>query len=283
MAQTLEIYQSLWAMEQRIPGEAEATPEAMLERISAAGYHGACLDPNVAEIGDCLKLGGAFETLGLACMINAFPHDTDSLEPLLAMAAQLRATQVNVIGGVMPLSAVDAIPVIEAWLIMAEKFPFPVLLETHRNGTLNDLFYTLEVLEHLPELRLCADLSHFVIDRELQLPLSTIDHDHFTQILERSDSFQGRISSNQQIQIALDLPQHEAWVAQYRRWWAQGFQAWSKRQSQDATLRFLVELGPPPYAITGADQRELSDRWSEGLLIRRWVEDLWQEVSVFHV
>ena len=48
MAQTLEIYQSLWAMEQRIPGEVEATPEAMLERIAAAGYHGACLDPNVA-------------------------------------------------------------------------------------------------------------------------------------------------------------------------------------------------------------------------------------------
>ena len=283
MAQTLEIYQSLWAMEQRILGEAEATPEAMLERISAAGYHGACLDPNVAEIGDCLKLGGALETLGLACMINAFPHDTDSLEQLLAMAAQLRATQVNVIGGVMPLTAIDAIPVIEAWLAMAAKFPFPVLLETHRNGTLNDMFYTLEVLEHLPELRLCADLSHFVIDRELQLPLSTIDHDHFTRILEHSDSFQGRISNNQQIQIALDFPQHDAWVEQYRRWWAQGFQAWSNRQSQDATLRFLVELGPPPYAITGADQRELSDRWSEGLLIRRLVKDLWQAVSASDV
>jgi hypothetical protein len=270
-------------MEQRIPGEAEATPEAMLERIAAAEYHGACLDPNVAEIGDCLKLGGTFDALGLACMVNAFPHDTDSLEPLLEMAAQLQATQVNVIGGVMPLTAIDAIPVIEAWLAMAVKFPFPVLLETHRNGTLNDLFYTLEVLEHLPELRLCADLSHFVIDRELQLPLSTIDHDHFTRILEHSDSFQGRISNNQQIQIALDFPQHDAWVAQYRRWWEQGFQAWSNRQSQDATLRFLVELGPPPYAITGANQRELSDRWSEGLLIRRWVEDLWQEVSASHV
>ena len=283
MAHTLEIYQSLWAMEQRIPGEAEATPEAMLERIAAADYHGACLDPNVAEINDCLKLGQTFDSLGLACMVNAFPHDTDSLEPLLEMAAQLQATQVNVIGGVMPLSAVDAIPVIEAWLTMAAKFPFPVLLETHRNGTLNDLYYTLEVLEHLPELRLCADLSHFVIDRELQLPLSTIDHDHFTQILEHSDSFQGRISNNQQIQIALDFPQHDAWVTQYQRWWKQGVQAWSDRQSQDATLRFLVELGPPPYAITGADQRELSDRWSEGLLIRRWVEDLWREVSASDV
>ena len=66
MAQTLEIYQSLWALEQRIPGEAEDTPEAMLERIAAAEYHGACLDPNVAEIGDCLMLGKTFDALGLA-------------------------------------------------------------------------------------------------------------------------------------------------------------------------------------------------------------------------
>ena len=30
---------------------------------------------------------------------------------------------------------------------MAKAYDFPLLLETHRNGTLNDLFFTLEVLE----------------------------------------------------------------------------------------------------------------------------------------
>ena len=207
--------------------------------------------------------------------MNAFPHDVASLEPLLDMAAEMNATQVNVVGGVMPLTAVEAVPVVNTWLSMARAYDFPLLLETHRNGTLNDLFYTLEVLEMVPELRLCADLSHFVVDRELQLPLGETDQGYFATILERSDSFQGRISSNQQIQIALDFPQHRDWVMQYRQWWAQGIEGWARRQQADATLNFLVELGPPAYAVTGQDQRELSDRWLESLKIREWVEAIW--------
>ena len=280
MTLTLDIYQSLWAMEQRIPGQAEDPVETHLAQIAEAGYAGACVDPNVSEIEDCLKLKPAFEQYGLKCMVNAFPHDVASLEPLLDMAAEMNATQVNVIGGVMPLTAPEAVPVVNTWLSMARAYNFPLLLETHRNGTLNDLFYTLEVLEMVPELRLCADLSHFVVDRELQLPLGETDQGYFATILERSDSFQGRISSNQQIQIALDFPQHRDWVMQYRQWWSQGIEGWARRQQADATLNFLVELGPPAYAITGPDQRELSDRWLEGLQIREWVEAIWSDTPI---
>ena len=279
MAHTLHIYQSLWAMERRIPGQTEEPVEAHMERIAEAGYAGACVDPDVSEIPDCLALKPAFQGLGLKCMVNAFPQDVDSMLPLLDMAAEMNATQVNVIGGVMPLTAAEAVPVVEAWLAMANTYDFPLLLETHRNGTLNDLFFTLEVLEKLPELRLCADLSHFVVDRELQIPLNKTDEGYFSTILERSDSFQGRISNNQQIQIAIDFPQHREWVAQYRQWWHQGISEWHARQTHDATLNFLVELGPPAYAITGADQLELSDRWQEALQIREWVQAIWSEVE----
>ena len=279
MAHTLDIYQSLWAMEQRIAGQAEDPVEVHMERIAEAGYAGACVDPNVSEIPDCLALKPIFERLGLKCMVNAFPHDVEALQPLLNMAAEMNATQVNVIGGVMPLTAAEAVPVVETWLSMANAYDFPFLLETHRNGTLNDLFFTLEVLESVPELRLCADLSHFVVDRELQIPLSETDEGYFSTILEHSDSFQGRISNNQQIQIAIDFPQHREWVAQYRQWWQQGMSGWHARQPHDATLNFLVELGPPAYAITGADQRELSDRWQEGLQIREWVEGIWSNLE----
>ena len=279
MAHTLDIYQSLWAMERRIPGQAEEPVEVHMERIAEAGYAGACIDPNVSEIPDCLALKPIFERLGLKCMVNAFPHDVDALQPLLNMAAEMNATQVNVIGGVMPLTAAEATPVINTWLSMANAYDFPFLLETHRNGTLNDLFFTLEVLERVPELRLCADLSHFVVDRELQIPLNETDENYFSTILERSDSFQGRISNNQQIQIAIDFPQHRDWVAQYRQWWQQGMSGWHARQPHDATLNFLVELGPPAYAITGADQLELSDRWQEGLQIREWVEGIWSDLQ----
>tara|TARA_B110000285_G_C15077642_1_gene591668 strand:- start:217 stop:1068 length:852 start_codon:yes stop_codon:yes gene_type:complete len=279
MTQTLEIYQSLWAMEKRQPGVPEAAPAAHFERIKAAGYHGVCIDPNVAEINDSLALAPLFKDHQLNCMVNAFPNTRDELTPLLDMASALQAKQVNVIGGVMPLTVLETIPVIAHWIDVAAAYDFPVLFETHRNATLNDFFATLEILQAVPALRLCADLSHFVVDREIGLPLSEIQASYFDRILERSDSFQGRISNNEQIQISVHFPQHEAWVNQYKAWWRAGIGAWSDRQTQDATLRFLVELGPPPYAITDQNQQELSDRWEEALVIRSWVEAIWSDLA----
>ena len=127
-------------------------------------------------------------------------------------------------------------------------------------------------------MRLCADLSHYVIDREMPLPLSGRDHDFMQKILSRSDCFQGRISNREQVQIQIEFPQHQAWVEQFKQWWADGISMWCQRNDDDATLPFLCELGPPPYAITDAKGGELSDRWQEALTIRSWVEDTWEDM-----
>ncbi len=73
--------------------------------------------------------------------------------------------------------------------------------------------------------------------------------------------------------------QHQDWVATFRAWWKQGMHAWRQRAPSDATLVFLCELGPPPYAITDGKQRELSDRWEEALQIREWVRQIWDELE----
>jgi hypothetical protein len=44
-------------------------------------------------------------------------------------------------------------------------------------------------------------------------------------------------------------------------------------------LTFLCELGPPPYAITGSDGRELSDRWQDALVMKDMVRSLWQSIA----
>jgi hypothetical protein len=277
--QTLEVYQSLWAMERRHPTLAEPDDADKFARVAAAGYAGICLDPNIAEIPDCLALKPLFEEHGLGCMINAFPDTADELKPLLDMAVELNACQVNVIGGVMPLQPGEAVPVLRQWMREGEAAGIPVLFETHRDSTLNDLYYTLQLLDALPELRLCADLSHFVVDREFRLPLSARDQGYISRILERSDCLQGRVASREQIQVQLDFPQHREWVEQFRAWWLQGMSLWRARNSANATLRFLCELGPPGYAITDANGLELSDRWTEALQIREWVETLWRELE----
>jgi len=81
MPQRLEIYQSLWAMEQRQPGIPEAPASVHFERIKAAGYQGVCIDPNVEEINDALALAPLFKDHQLSCMVNAFPNTVDELTP----------------------------------------------------------------------------------------------------------------------------------------------------------------------------------------------------------
>jgi hypothetical protein len=277
--QKLEVYQSLWAMEMRHSDQAEASAEENFSRIAEAGYAGACLDPGVDEIDASVALQPLYEKYGLGCMVNAFPYKVNELKPLLSMASELNACQVNVIGGVMPVSLAGAIPVLYRWMQEADDIGLPLLIETHRDGILNDLYYTLQVIDSIPELRLCADLSHFVIDREFREPMSDRDQGFINRVLERSDSFQGRVANREQVQVQIEFPQHQQWVAIFKQWWKEGMRQWRLRNAEDATLRFLCELGPPSYAMTDANGRELSDRWQEALTIKGWVEKAWAELE----
>jgi hypothetical protein len=175
----------------------------------------------------------------------------------------------------MPLQVEEGVTVVRRWMRDAERVGLPLLFETHRDCTLNDLHYTLQLMDAVPDMRLCADLSHYVIDREMRLPLSERDRAHMHRILRRSDCFQGRIASREQIQVQIGFPQHQAWVEQFKDWWRDGIGMWRERNGDDATLIFLCELGPPPYAMTDANQEELSDRWKEALQIRAWVQEIW--------
>ncbi len=275
----LEVYQSLWAMELRNPNTSERSREEAFAMIAKAGFDGACIDPSVEEIPECREFAHLFDDHNLKVMVNAFPHSVEDLAPIIDFAVELDATVVNVIGGVMPIRPEDAVKDVRRWIAEAADRGMPLLFETHRDGLLNDLFFTLQLMDLVPEMRLCADLSHFVVDREMRAPISARDQAYIRSILQRSDCFQGRVASREQVQVQIDFPQHQQWVEIFRAWWKEGMRGWRKRNDDDATLAFLCELGPPPYAITDAQQNELSDRWQESLTIRDWARTIWSELE----
>lgn len=277
--QKLKIYQSLWAMELRSPDRPERTHDESFRMVAEAGYDGMCIDPAAEEIDEFRKLLPLYDRFGLGCMVNAFPAELDDMRPLLGLAREFNAALVNVIGSVMPIAAADAVPVVERWMNDAEQAGLPLLFETHRDSLLNDLYFTLQLLDLVPDMRLCADLSHFVVDREMRSPITATDKVFVERILQQSDCFQGRVANREQVQVQIDFPQHQEWVSIFRDWWKFGMRHWRRRHASDATLIFLCELGPPPYAITDRDRRELSDRWEEALKIREWVRGIWQELE----
>lgn len=272
----LEIFQSLWAMELRRPDGVERGLEESFELVSAAGYHGMGIDllPD-ADLDEARKLRRLYERHGLGCSINAFPASIEALRPVLRMAREFDASFVNIIGRVMPLTVEGMIPVVRAWIAMGEAEGVDIRFETHRNAITNDLFATLQLLDAVPEMRLCADLSHMLVDREFWHPVTPDNHALIDRLLERSDGFQGRVASREQIQVQITFPQHAKWFDLFAGWWERGFRSWRRRSAPGDVLNFLCELGPPEYAITGPDGYELSDRWEEALMIRERVERIW--------
>ncbi len=276
MANRLHVYQALWAMDKL--ASPEASTAAKFDRVREAGFDGMAVDLGALSLPEAEATVPHFARTGLAGGLTAFPTSVEALRPALALAHRIAAPFVVVIGQEMPVAVADMIPLIEGWLRVAEQEGMPIQFETHRNCITNDLFATVQLLDAVPEMRLAADLSHYVVDREMPCPPTAYLQGMISKVLQRSDSFQGRVAARGQIQLALDFPQNAKWVALFQSWWREGFAAWQARHANDAaSLVFLCELGPPDYAITGADGRELTDRWAEALTLARWARELWAQ------
>ena len=278
MVNRLLVYQALWAMDRL--SDPEASVAQKFDRVREAGFDGMAIDLGALTLEQAQSTVPHFARTGLAGGLTAFPSSVDALDPALELVHRIGAPFVVVIGQEMPVKVTAMVPVIEGWLRLAERASMPVQFETHRNCITNDLFTTVQLLDAVPDMRLAADLSHYVVDREMPCPPTPALQALITKVLEHSDSFQGRVAARGQIQIALDFPQNAKWVALFRDWWRQGFAAWRARHAQDDdALVFLCELGPPDYAITDANGNELSDRWQEALRLAQCARELWSEVS----
>lgn len=135
------------------------------------------------------------------------------------------------------------------------------------------------MIDRLRGLPLLADLSHCICGQEMTLPISAVNQQMVERILRHAQGFHGRVASAEQVQIEIGFPCHKPWVDQFLTWWAAGFRDWLSRAAPADTLTFTVELGPKPYAISGPDGNDLSNRWEDALQIRQMVLDLWADVS----
>ena len=172
MSHALHVYQALWAMDQL--SSPEASTAAKFDRVREAGFDGMAIDLGALTLAQAEATVPHFARTGLRGGLTAFPTSVEGLRPALALAHRIAAPCVVVIGQDMPVRVADMIPVIEGWLRVAEQEGMPVQFETHRNCITNDLFATVQLLDALPAMRLAADLSHYVVDREMPCPADAV-------------------------------------------------------------------------------------------------------------
>ena len=219
-------------------------------RVREAGFDGMAIDLGAMDIEAARALVPEFARTGLAGLLTAFPRSIEELRPALHLAKDIGAPFVIVVGQVMPLRCRHGRgdPRLAAGL---RRGGLPLQFETHRNCITNDLFSTLLLLEAIPDMRLSADLSHYVVDREMMQPITADYQAYVERILERSDSFQGRVATRCQVQLPLHFPQHRVWIDTFRDWWRARLRLVAARTGR-ADCIFLCELGP---AITPSPAR----------------------------
>ena len=277
MAQQLRVLQSLWAMERRLANEPEWPLQTQLGMIRDAGFDGAgvrFIDPAFAT-----EVTSFLRQYNMIWQAQCYPRDVDGLKPVLELVARLGCDHVNLQPDVRPQRIEQCIPLLDGWRRLADEAGVAVNIETHRDRMTTDLLFTLQLLDCFPDLRLTADVSHYLVGREFAWPVDDVNHAMIHRILDQSWAIHGRIASREQVQISLGFPQHTGWVELFMGWWEYAIRSWRKRAGPDAILTFLCELGPPPYAITGPDGADLSDRWQDALAMKEMIRALWQRIT----
>ena len=273
-AQRLLVFQTLWAMDRSYTGEIEPSLEAKLELIAASGYDGVAVDCDDPAQVHAIPTATA---LGLAIEGQCTPRSDTALKVSVELAAEHGFHHLTVQPGILSHSVTEATEILGSWQSLARGLNVPMLIETHRERMTNDLPFTLDLLQRLPDLMLLGRCVALCRRREMELPLTAENDAMIRRSLDRCWAFHGQ---RREFRAGADrtdsFPQHRKWVEQFKAWWEYGFRSWRRRAASDDTLCFSCELGPPPYAITDANNRDSTDRWQEAALMAGMVRERWQ-------
>lgn len=198
----------------------------------------------------------------------------EELVPGLVAAKRHGAVFVNVHAGTPHMSHDDALQLVNGMIDAAEQHEIRLLFETHRGCITQDLFRTVVLVEAVRRMRLNLDVSHFIVCEETPGPTEEL-MPLLRHLFDRVEMMHGRISNGEQIQV--DVGDGSGELAQcYKLLWSEAMRAWRLRSTPGSALIFTPELGPPTYAITDMEGREISDRWQQSLVIRKLAEDAWK-------
>lgn len=130
--------------------------------------------------------------------------------------------------------------------------------ETHRHRLLYTPWSTQQYLEAFPELRVCADFSHWCVVTE---SLLKDVEDMVTLACERTIHVHGRVGWEEGAQVSDPrAPEYQHYLERHEEWWDRIFTL--RREAGAAMTTFDPEFGPPGYMPTLPYTRQpIADLW----------------------
>ena len=244
--------------------------EDFLQRVKASGFeateiHLGSLREPPAEIARLhtsygLQLIGQILTQG-----QTYQEHIQSLETQFEFAAQCNVAFINSHAGRDIFAFEENAQIFERVMQLSQSSGIPILIETHRGRPTYSAIETRRYLEAVPELRLTADLSHWMVVHESDL------NDQRTNLelaISRADYVHARVGYAEGPQIS--DPRAPEWgyaVDRHLQLWQQIIDQHKKNGKE--SLYITPEFGPPAYMHTAPfTNQPVGDVWEQNVYMK---------------
>src|SRR5262245_806624 len=266
----IKIYQSKWALIGLPRGSKEWSIEEKILRVKEAGFEGIeteeILD-NEKQVVELVRKQGLDLGMGSSKILQSVEEVRHGLE----ICKRTGAKYYVIVAGSAFMSDEAMVAFARESIQASVEVGIPLLFETHRHSLTESAYRVRKLIDRVPEIRFCADLSHYVVSGSLGGGSAAEWVGLWAPILDRCYSFQCRISNGEQVQV--DVGDGSSKLAQ--KWvdlWAEILRRWLKHSQRGDMFPVTTELGPPGYSIVDLQGAEISDRWEQSLVMKRLTE-----------
>ena len=286
---TLRLFRQVWGCELF-----SLDPAVLFPELTRLGYHG--LEASIADV-KRLSHGRVDEfiallrqhKLNLICIAytrwadyqqweqKSVDEQLKQYEEQLTVIREWQPVHVNVHAGDDTWTMEQHAAFFERALPLQQRLlgSITASFETHRGRSLSTPAVGLQLMDRLPELRLTADLSHWVLVSE-RLFTHPLERQWMQRVVARVDHTHARAGYNQHAQVPhTSWPGWEREVEWFNEWWQRIWDETKKAGKQTITL--TPEIGPVPYTMTQRDGTPVVDAWDYANTEKERIERLyWQ-------
>ncbi len=238
----LKVFRHLWGV--------DGSWEETFPKIKDLRYAG--IETSLPAAEDKVRLRKLLEKLGLDYIVfvpstgKTVQEHIDSFRQGVEAAVGYSPRLINSQSGQDSWGEAESIQFYEQALEIEAKFGVTVTHETHRGRVFYNPWTTARILDKLPNLKVCCDLSHWVnvCERLLDDQL-----DNIKRCAEHCYHIHARVGYEEGPQVPDPrAPEYQRHLEAHERWWNL---IWDSQQKRGLDLSTLTpEFGPPGYLHT---------------------------------